>query len=378
MTFGGFFRGLRSPNLMKMFVHSLINEKGAYSQDVEGGVGYLSVHVPEEIIIAAGKVPFRILGRGRPAKLANAYLPKTFDPYVLDSLEGALDGSYKFLDGVVIANVSDAHRRLYDAWRAGVNSMNVFFLDVPKGADSLRVKVFRLALSSLVRDIERAFGVKITADGLQSAIRLCNETRLLLRRLNETRREDAPPLSGKEFFEVVAWSQTHDKPTVNEALRKCLGELEGVKKRGAGGPRIMVMGSLMASSELVSLIERLGARVVCEDLCVGMQYFSSLVDEDPAELLDALARRYLAIPTARMVDTESRWDYLLRMAEDFRVDGIIYFALKFDDIYLFEYPHIRNKFQKAGYPVLFIEAENFLTSLGQIETRVQAFVEMLG
>ena len=108
-----------------------------------------------------------------------------------------------------------------------------------------------------------------------------------------------------------------------------------------------------------------------------MQYFSSLVDEDSNEPLDALANRYLAIPTARMVDTESRWNYLLRMAEDFRVDGVVYFTLKFDDIYLFEYPHIRNKFQKAGHPVLFIEAENFWTSLGQIETRVQAFIEML-
>ncbi|MFQ5956581.1 MAG: 2-hydroxyacyl-CoA dehydratase subunit D, partial [Candidatus Brocadiales bacterium] len=339
----------------------LITEKGGSLQAIEGGVGYLSVHVPEEIIIAAGKVPFRILGGGKPAKLANAYLPKTFDPYVLDSLEGALEGSYKFLDSVVIANTSDAHRRLYDAWRLGVNSMKVFFLDVPKGADSLRLKAFRLALSSLVRDIERAFGVKISEDGLQGAIRLCNETRLLLRRLSDTRKERVPPLSGEEFFEVVRWSLTHDKPMVNDTLRKYLEELEGelektggngVRSRdpesGTDGPRIMMMGSLMGSPELISLIEKLGARVVCEDLCIGMQYFSSLVDEDSTRPLDALAGRYLSIPTARMVDTESRWDYLLRMAEDFRIDGVIYFALKFDDIYLFEYPHFRNKFQKAG------------------------------
>ncbi|MFQ5862878.1 MAG: 2-hydroxyacyl-CoA dehydratase subunit D [Candidatus Brocadiales bacterium] len=359
----------------------LIKEKEGTSQDSGSGVGYLSVHVPEEIIIAAGKVPFRILGSGKPVKLANAYLPKTFDPYVLDSLEGALEGSYNFLEGVVIANTSDAHRRLYDAWRLGVNSMKVFFLDVPKGADSLRVKVFRLALSSLVRDIERAFGVKISEEGLRSAIRLCNETRLLIRKLSETRKRGIPPLSGEKFFEVIKWSQTHDKPTVNDTLSKYLEELGSALKNtegsGSNGPRIMLMGSLMGSPELISLIERLGARVVCEDLCIGMQYFSSLVDEDSTEPLDALARRYLSIPTARMVDTESRWDYLLRMAEDFCVDGVIYFALKFDDIYLFEYPHIRNKFQEAGYPVLFIEAENFLTTLGQIETRVQAFTEML-
>lgn len=355
----------------------LLREKQGSPLDIEHGVGYLSVHVPEEIIIGAGKVPFRILGSGKPAKLANAYLPKTFDPHVLDSLEGALDGSYKSLEGVIVANVSDAHRRLYDAWRLGANSAKVFFLDVPKGADSLRVKSFRLALSSLIRDMERAFGVQISEEALRDAIRLCNETRSLLRKLSDMRRDKTPPFTGERFFGVVKWSQTHDKRAVNDMLKEYLEELDGLDGSGTDGPRIMLMGSLMGSPELIYLIEKLGARVVCEDLCVGMQYFSSLVDEDSNEPLDALANRYLTIPTARMVDTESRWNYLLRMAEDFRVDGVVYFTLKFDDIYLFEYPHIRNKFQKTGHPVLFIEAENFWTSLGQIETRVQAFIEML-
>lgn len=357
----------------------LLDEKRNSPDDIVGGVGYLSVHVPEEIIIAAGKVPFRILGTGKPAKLANAYLPKTFDPHVLDSLEGALDGSYDSLDGVVVANVSDAHRRLYDAWRLGTDSTEVFFLDVPKGADSLRLKAFRLALSSLVRDMERALGVQITDEKLRSATELCNETRRFLKKLSDMRKNAAPPLSGQKFFEVMRWSLTRDKQVVNETLKECINELKDEGGSGPDSPRIMLTGSFMGSPELIALIERLGARVVCDDLCMGMQYFSSLVDEDPGkDPLDALAERYLSLPTARMVDMESRWSYLLRMAEDFRVDGVAYFTLKFDDIYLFEYPHVREKFREAGYPVLFIEAENFWTSLGQIETRVQAFIEMLG
>src|SRR5574337_2016823 len=100
---------------MKVHTDFFIQGKGSSSPEIKGGLGYLSIHVPEEIIIAAGKTPFRIFGRGKPIKLANAYLPKTFDPYVLDSFEGALEGIYHFLEGVIIANTSDAHRRLYDA-----------------------------------------------------------------------------------------------------------------------------------------------------------------------------------------------------------------------------------------------------------------------
>ncbi len=348
--------------------------------NAENSVGYLSINTPEELIIAAGKRPVRLFGMGKPAKLANTYLPKTFDPYVLDCLECALDGTYDSLNGVIVANISDAHRRLYDAWKQTKSSTNVFFLDVPKGADKPRMAAYRHDLSLLVNDIEQAFSTKITNDKLNEAIKLCNKTRQLLSDLNDLRKNNIPPFTGAAFFNIVKWAQTNDKKIVNDALEKYLNDLKDKNNTASKDcelPRIMVIGSFMGSNNIVTTIEKMDARVVCEDLCAGMQYFKNRVDENNAAPLDAIAQRYLSIPTARMVETELRWDYLLQTAEDFNVDGVIYFALKFDDIYLFEYPHIRDKFQKAGYPLLFIEAENFTTSMGQIDTRAQAFIEML-
>ena len=357
-----------------------INEVNS-SSDANGRIGFLSINVPEELIIAAGKTPFRVCGSEKPAKLANAYLPKTFDPYVLDSLEGALDGTYSFLDGVIIANISDGHRRLYDAWRTGAPSAKVFFLDIPKSADSLGLKAFNLFLSHLKRDLEKAFEVEITDEKLRDAIHICNTTRSLLTKLSEKRKSNPIPFTGKEFFEMTKWCQSNDKQIVNRALKGYLDKCERIESNGSQAstddPRIMIMGSFMGSSSFIGLIESLGANVVCEDLCLGMQYFATEVDEGPDNPISSLAQRYLTIPTARMVDTEARWNYLLNMTEEYSVDGIVYFALKFDDTHLFEYPYIKNKFQKEGYPLLFIEAENFVTNLGQIETRVQAFTEML-
>lgn len=349
--------------------------------DTNGRIGFLSINVPEELIIAAGKTPFRVCGSEKPAKLANAYLPKTFDPYVLDSLEGALDRTYSFLDGVIIANISDGHRRLYDAWRTGAPSANVFFLDIPKSTDSLGLRAFNLFLSHLKRDLEKTFEVEITDEKLRDAIQACNTTRTLLTKLSEKRKSNSIPFTGKEFFEMIKWCQSHDKQTVNNVLKEHLEKCERIDSNGSpittDGPRIMIMGSFMGSASLITLIESSGANVVCEDLCLGMQYFSTEVNGGLEKPLVSLAQRYLTIPTARMVDTEARWNYLLNMTEEYSVDGIVYFALKFDDTHLFEYPYIKNKFQKEGFPLLFIEAENFVTNLGQIETRIQAFTEML-
>lgn len=348
----------------------------------KNSIGYLSIHVPEELIIAAGKLPYRILGNGIPVKKANAFLPKTFDPHVLDSLEGLLDGKYSFIDGIIVANVSDAHRRLYDVCKISIKSAKPLFLDVPKGADLPRQKSFKFALKTLIKEIENAFGVKLTDTKLKDAIKLCNETRSLLKQISNMRKSSNQICSGEMFFNITKWSQTHDKQIVNKKLSDYIDKLKeslaSKKQKNNHKPRIMIMGSVIGSPDIFSIIENCGVNIVCDDICVGNQYFAELIDETSPDVIDAIAKRYISIPTARMVDTEARWEYLLKLANDYEVDGVIYFALKFDDIYLFEYPHIKNKFRSEGYPLLFVEAENFLSTPGQIETRVQAFVEMLG
>ena len=352
------------------------------SQKLDNHVGYLSIHVPEELIIAAGKIPYRILGSEKPAKKATVHLPKTFDPYVLACLEGALEGNCQSLDGVIIANISDAHRRLYDVWKSSVNSQTVFMLDVPKGSDALRKRCFAFGISNLIEAMEKAFDVKISDEKLRYAIELCNETRRLLKELGQQRDLNNCPFSASDFFKIVRWSQTEENSIVNNTIKEYL---ETIEKRQVSSkddtqhekPRIMVIGSTMVSPTIISTIESKDAKVVCEDLCIGMPYFKNLVNFTTDNPLESLTNRYLSIPTSRMVDTETRWKSIMESVKESRADGIIYFALKFDDIHLFEYPYIRDKLQKEGYPVLFIEAENFLTTLGQIETRIDAFIEML-
>ena len=49
---------------------------------------------------------------------------------------------------------------------------------------------------------------------------------------------------------------------------------------------------------------------------------------------------------------------------------------KFCDPHGFDYHHVAQAFHQIGVPSLFLEVDN-IVSVGQIKTRVQAFLEML-
>jgi benzoyl-CoA reductase/2-hydroxyglutaryl-CoA dehydratase subunit BcrC/BadD/HgdB len=198
---------------------------------------------------------------------------KPLIPYVLDCLEGAVEGGYNFLEGVIVANVSDAHRRLYDVWRLYGEPRKVFFLDVPKGSDKLRVKTFSLALKALNKEMESAVGVEISSEALQQNTKLCNETRALLQEIATLRKQKRPPLSGQDFFELVRWVQRNDKSHANLALRKIIQELKEAQCTGAAVPRLMLMVGLLGSTELISLIEKLGARSSVKTSVLGCNTF---------------------------------------------------------------------------------------------------------
>ncbi|MGO9146767.1 MAG: 2-hydroxyacyl-CoA dehydratase, partial [Desulfomonilia bacterium] len=51
---------------------------------------------------------------------------------------------------------------------------------------------------------------------------------------------------------------------------------------------------------------------------------------------------------------------------------------KFCDPYLARLPYIREVFRKEGMPLLVLEGDCTMRSMGQHRTRIEAFIEMLG
>ena len=141
----------------------------------------------------------------------------------------------------------------------------------------------------------------------------------------------------------------------------------------------MVVGSVMNNPEFIKAIETQGGLVVTDDLCTSTRYWSDpVVLDQGTPPLEAISQRYLNnFPCARMVPSDERFNRTLDLARDFKVDGVISQIIRYCVSYAHDLPLMTDRLKSQGIPTLALDVEYGTSGSGQIQTRVQAFLEML-
>jgi len=340
-------------------------------------IGWHNTHIPEEIILASGAFPYRVMGTPIPLSLSKTYLSGNLCDDVQSLLECALRGDYKFLDGMIISTSTDSTKRLFDAWMRYSGTPFNHLFDIPKFIYKGAYRHYRESINLLSEDIEAYFGNKITKPFLEEAISTCNKTRVLLTTLNNLRKHEEPPISSQKMLEICKLAMVSDKKFFNSELESLLANMEVSNKKNSAY-RLLLTGSFHDQPWLLEAIEEDNALVVCEDLCTRLRYFSGLVDEN-VEPIKAITKRYVEKkpPSATLVNFDRRINYIFSLINEFRIDAVVYHILKFDDPCLFEFPDMKEFLESKAIPVLRIETEYNTSAIGRIRTRLQAFIETL-
>lgn len=141
----------------------------------------------------------------------------------------------------------------------------------------------------------------------------------------------------------------------------------------------MVTGSVLTNPDFIKSIEDQGALVVTDELCTSTRYWSDpVVLDGDTPPLQAISQRYLNnFPCARMFPSDERFNRILDLARDFRVDGVISQIIRYCVPYAHDLPLLTQRLQAQGIPTLSLDVEYGTSGSGQIQTRVQAFLEML-
>jgi benzoyl-CoA reductase/2-hydroxyglutaryl-CoA dehydratase subunit BcrC/BadD/HgdB len=341
-------------------------------------LSYACAYVPEEIIVAAGLVPERAVPENRPSD-ADAHIHPNSCFFVKSLLAAALDGAFSNAAGFIFTDSCDAMRRLRDICTRYVEDTRPLFIDVPRKQDPDSIDFFASELRALVGALEREFpGSRVTDEDLERAIKTCNRIRRQMGQVFELQRGVKPGVRGMDVVDLILESARTGPAEFSHKLERFLsgvGEGRPVQK----GRRIVLSGSVINRADLVGLIEDAGGQVVALDSCFGARHYDLLVEEDSPDPIRALAKRYLSRPPCpRMDGFETRFEYLKRLIDVCRADGLIYSAVKFCDSHRYDVPMLAEGFKTAGVPFLFIENDYEWTGLDQIRTRVEAFLEMIG
>jgi benzoyl-CoA reductase subunit C len=348
----------------------------------QGGkvVGYRCLYVPEEIIAAAGMLPHPLYGTPEPVGVADAYLQSCVCEAVRNLLDLALQDRLPRLDALALPNTCDAIRRLCDVWAAYVPATPVCLLDNPQKLGTAEGRAYLLEeLRRFRARMEEISGRRVTDEALRDAVALRDETRDLLARIYDLRRADRPPLTAEESFDVCLAAAQHPGRRAKPLLRRLLDDLGDRTPPDEGdGPRLLVTGSLVDHPGLLELVREAGGRVVVEDLCTTTRTFWHRVeaDGDPLEAIcRSLDRRVLC---ACMHPVGARLEHILGLVDRFRVDAVIEFNLKYCHPFLYEAPLVRRALEAREVPVTMLEVGHDRSGYGQLRTRIQAFIEMVG
>ncbi len=343
-------------------------------------IGWLCSFAPEEIAMAAGLIPLRLSGEGEATAVADAYIYSNLCPYVKSILALGINGKAKNLDGLVFVRSCDGMRRLCDIWRSYVGTRFTYMLEVPKNRDEAAVVYFASQLRKFAGALGQEFGAKITTASLNQAIKAANQGRKLMQQIYKLQRGVPLPLPGSEVFQLGLEGMKTDKETFIAKLKKYYSQAKSLVKQPGKErkARVLISGNVVDRPELFNLIETTGADVAAIDLCTAMRHFDHLVEENSADPYLALAQRYLSkLRCARITGLAEHFTELKELVKTYAVDGVVYTSVKFCDQHLADAPYFTEKLRDEGVPVLFLENDYTWGNIGQLRTRVEAFIEML-
>lgn len=366
-------------------IKELLDEKAAGRKVI----GSYCVFVPEEIVLAGNATLVGLCaGADFAMEEVEKLLPRNTCALIKSTFGFKLGKVCPYLeasDMIVGENTCDGKKKSYEALNDLVS--NLYVMDIPQmktdqGRSLLKAEYYRFKEA-----VESLTGAAIDAARLKKGIEIVNNKRKAIHRLSGLRKANPVPISG---LDALLANQVffYDNPerfagSVNnicDELEQRIEKKEGVFPEKT--PRILMSGCPMAvpNWKLPWIVETTGAVIVGEESCVGARGTRNLTDDSGntmEDLMEAIVDRYFKIDCAIFTPNPERLNHIIEMYEEYRVDGVIHYGLQFCQPYLMEAIPVEKALESKNIPALRIDTDYSMEDVGQLKTRVEAFIEML-
>jgi benzoyl-CoA reductase subunit C len=340
-------------------------------------IGHFQVYFPEEIVHAAGILPFKVRGAQIEAVQADSRFGSYLCSILKTSLELALSNRVQ-LEMFVTHPICDAARNLGAVWgRNFAYPCQILYL--PQNANSpAAVTYLRNEYARLQRSVEAIAGRPVKEDDLRRSLAVYNRNRALLRELYRIKRETPWLVSADEAYVLVAIGGLIPREEHNELLETVLPLISARPNKKQDKIRLVFEGGFCEQPplDLIRAIAR-SCYVVDDDLLIGLRWILADVPLE-GDALSNLADAYLEKSSYSPVQHDLRKPkekMLLERIRSSRADAAILTAAKMCEPGLEEQVAYQHALDKEGIPYFISEFEEKMTTFDHMEIQLETFVE---
>ena len=288
---------------------------------------------------------------------------------------------FYFSDFIVGETTCDGKKKMFELMN---DIKETYVMRLPSYRDDVALQTWEHEMKKFWKKLEDFYGITISEEDVKEAIRKKNEERDLILELLELSKLNPSPISGYEIgtrLDSLSFIPNIDDRCA--AIRQRIDEVkkdweENYKGKQSKKPRILITGCPNGGvrDKTIKTLEELGADVVAFDTCNSNREKIEKVDPDLPVTL-ALAKKYLNINCSVMSPNDQRLDFIRDMIDEYQVDGVLEIILQACHTFAIEAHNVKKAVTEKGIPYIKIETDNSKADVGQINTRLEAFLETI-
>ncbi len=379
------------PKAMDYFydLHERVHCKHESLHEDKAKIGTMCIQVPSEIIYALDGVPIRLCnGFYTDDEIGSDLLPSKSCPLVKATVGQFASNNFSDRPDIVVSPTTCDQKAKSGAIIEEMG-FSVYDMEFPRTKESAESREYwRRSVRKFTKELSTNLGKKLTKKKLKEAIKKVGYAQHLYHQLNYLRKNKNSPILGTDMF-LVTNAFFFDKidnwiPAIEALVKECEQRVKDeVMVASKRSPRVVYTGSppIFPNLKVPLLIEQSDAIIVADETCSSNRMFNDMVSVDEwfvNDMVDSVADRYLKGCTCPIfTKNDDRKRRIIDLVKDYKADGVIYQAFAGCQVYEMEQRSVLEAMEKAGIPILYLESDYSPSHLGQLTTRIEAFVESL-
>ncbi|MBR3398038.1 MAG: 2-hydroxyacyl-CoA dehydratase [Lachnospiraceae bacterium] len=369
-------------NALNRLKNITMNPKAELKEAVASGkkvIGIMPYFCPEELVYAAGMLPFGLWGAEMQANESKQYYPAFICSILHTTLEMGLKGELDDLSAVMIPISCDSLKGMGANWEAGVKNVpviNVAFAENRKIAAG--IEFTRSQFRKIQKQIEEIAGRTVSDDEIRKAITIYNENRCAILAFSKAAATHPAEVTAADRCAAIKAGYFMDRAAHTELLNEVTAELENLPASDEGYLKIVTTGIIADAPRLLDIIDK-NKMVIVDDQIAHESVNARYVIPEAEDPVLAMAERLAEIEGCSVLydPGKKRGTQLVEMAKNAGADGILFILTKFCDPEEYDYVPVKRMTDSASIPMLQIEIDQQMTDYGQPESAIMAFAESL-